>query len=56
MGHEGACYSTRRTDADSPKNMGVLRGKGKAQKETNTLTLRILGPWPRKELEVREVP
>lgn len=55
MRHEGACYSAR-TDADSPKNMGVLQGKEKAWKETNMLALGFLGLWPCKELEVREVP
>lgn len=55
MGHEGACYSPRRTDADSPKHMGVLQGKEKGWNETNALALGILGPWC-KELEVREVP
>lgn len=54
--HEGACYSARRIDADSLEDTGVLQGKEKTQKETNTLALGILGPWPCKELEVREVP
>lgn len=56
MEHEGACYSARRVDADSLKDTGVLRGKEKARKETNTLAFGILGPWSCKEVEVREAP
>lgn len=51
MKHEGACYSARRIDADALKDTGVLRGKEKARKETNTLALGILGPWPCKRSE-----